>query len=305
MSAASSKAASVRQRLLNRARAEGGDFQALLTRYVLERFLYRLGESPHRERFVVKGAMLFVLWEGDLHRTTRDLDLLGSGPSAIADVERAVREVLAVEADDDGVAFDPDTVRGDLIREEQEYEGVRVTAEARVGNARVRLKIDVGFGDAVTPEAEEATFPTLLDAPPPVLRAYPRETVVAEKLQAMVALGILNSRMKDFYDIWHLACHDAFDGPMLTEAVRATFERRGTSLPNVAPLALTDEFAADMGKQTQWRAFVRRGRLSDEAPLAEVVNVLRAFLLPVLDAAQGESGLDARWQPGGPWIEEA
>ena len=249
--------------------------------------------------------MLFVLWEGDLHRTTRDLDLLGSGPSAIADVERAVREVLAVEADDDGVAFDPDTVRGDLIREEQEYEGVRVTAEARVGNARVRLKIDVGFGDAVTPEAEEATFPTLLDAPPPVLRAYPRETVVAEKLQAMVALGILNSRMKDFYDIWHLACHDAFDGPMLTEAVRATFERRGTSLPNVAPLALTDEFAADMGKQTQWRAFVRRGRLSDEAPLAEVVNVLRAFLLPVLDAAQGESGLDARWQPGGPWIEEA
>ena len=249
--------------------------------------------------------MLFVLWEGDLHRTTRDLDLLGSGPGAIADVERAVREVLAVEVEDDGVTFDPGTVDGDLIREEQEYEGVRVTAEARVGNARVRLKIDVGFGDAVTPEAEEATFPTLLDAPPPVLRAYPRETVVAEKLQAMVALGILNSRMKDFYDIWHLACHDAFDGPMLTEAVRATFERRGTSLPNVAPLALTDEFAADMGKQTQWRAFVRRGRLSDEAPLAEVVNVLRAFLLPVLDAAQGESGLDARWQPGGPWIEEA
>lgn len=305
MSAASSKAASVRQRLLNRARAEGGDFQALLTRYVLERFLYRLGESFHREQFVVKGAMLFVLWEGDLHRTTRDLDLLGSGPSAIADVERAVREVLAAEVEDDGVAFDPDTVRGDLIREEQEYEGVRVTAEARVGNARVRLKIDVGFGDAVTPEAEEATFPTLLDAPPPVLRAYPKETVVAEKLQAMVALGILNSRMKDFYDVWHLARQDAFDGPTLAEAVRATFARRGTPLPPVAPLALTDEFAADTRKQTQWRAFVRRGRLSDEAPLAEVVNLLRAFLLPVLDAARRESGLDARWQPGGPWIEEA
>lgn len=305
MSASPEKAASVRQRLLNRARAEGGDFQTLLTRYVLERFLYRLGESPHRERFVVKGAMLFVLWEGDLHRTTRDLDLLGSGPSAIADVKRAVREVLAVEADDDGVAFDADTVQGDLIREEHEYEGVRVTAEARVGNARVRLKIDVGFGDAVTPEAEEATFPTLLDAPPPVLRAYPKETVVAEKLQAMVALGILNSRMKDFYDVWHLARHDAFDGPTLAEAVRATFERRGTPLPIAAPLALTDEFAADTGKQTQWRAFVRRGRLSDEAPLAEVVDGLRTFLLPVLDAARRESALDARWQPGGPWLEEA
>lgn len=240
MSASPEKAASIRQRLLNRARAEGGDFQALLTRYVLERFLYRLGESPHRERFVVKGAMLFVLWEGDLHRTTRDLDLLGSGPSAIADVERAVREVLAAEVEDDGVAFDPGTVRGDLIREEQEYEGVRVTAEARVGNARVRLKIDVGFGDTVTPEAEEATFPTLLDAPPPVLRAYPKETVVAEKLQAMVALGILNIRMKDFYDVWHLSRHDAFDGPTLTGAVRATFERRGTPLPGGAPLVLTD-----------------------------------------------------------------
>lgn len=302
MSAASSKAASVRQRLLNRARAEGEDFQALLTRYVLERFLYRLGQSPHRERFVVKGAMLFVLWEGDLHRMTRDLDLLGSGPSAIADVERTVREILAVEAEDDGVAFDPDTVRGDLIREEQEYEGVRVTAEARVGNARVRLKIDVGFGDAITPDAEEATFPTLLDAPPPVLRAYPKETVVAEKLQAMVALGILNSRMKDFYDLWHLARHDAFGGPTLTEAVRATFERRATAFPTAAPLALTDEFAIDAGKQAQWRAFVRRGRVSEEATLVEVVAVLRAFLIPVLDAAREGSSLDARWEPGGPWV---
>ena len=304
MSAESSTAASVRQRLLNRARAEGGDFLALLTRYVLERVLYRLGQSDYRERFVVKGAMLFVLWEGDLHRTTRDLNLLGSGPSAIADVERAVREVLAVEVEDDGVTFDPGSVRGDLIREEQEYEGVRVSAEARVGNARVRLKIDIGFGDAVTPEVEEATFPTLLDAPPPVLRVYPKATVVAEKLQAMVALGILNSRMKDFYDVWHLAQHDAFDGPTLAQAVRATFERRGTPIPDAAPLALTSEFATDTGKRTLWRAFVRRGRLSDEAELAEVVDVLRAFLLPVLDAARGEAALDARWQSGGPWLEE-
>ena len=301
MSAESSRAASVRQRLLNRARAEGDDFQVLLTRYVLERFLYRLGRSEHRERFTVKGAMLFVLWEGDLHRTTRDLDLLGSGPSDVADVERAVRDVLAVEVEDDGVTFAPATVQGGLIREEQEYEGVRVTAEARVGNARVRLKVDVGFGDAVTPDAEEATFPTLLDSPPPVLWVYPKETVVAEKLQAMVVLGILNSRMKDFYDVWHLARRDAFDGAMLAEAVRATFARRETPVPDGAPLALTDEFALDVGKQAQWLAFVRRGRLGQEATLPEVVQSLRAFLLPVLEAARGDARLDQRWKPGGPW----
>ena len=301
MSAGPSKAASVRQRLLNRARADGDDFQVLLTRYVLERFLYRLGRSEHHDRFVVKGAMLFVLWEGDLHRTTRDLDLLGSGPGGVADVERAVRDVLAVEVEDDGVTFAPTTVQGGLIREEQEYEGVRVTAEARVGNARVRLKVDVGFGDAITPDAEEATFPTLLDSPPPVLWVYPKETVVAEKLQAMVVLGILNSRMKDFYDVWHLARRDAFDGATLAEAVRATFARRGTPVPDGAPLALTDEFALDAGKQTQWRAFVRRGRLGQEATLVDVVESLGAFLVPVLEAVRGEAKLDRRWEPGGPW----
>jgi predicted nucleotidyltransferase component of viral defense system len=301
MSAESSKAASVRRRLLNRARAAGEDYNALLTRYAVERFLYRLGRSEHRERFVVKGAMLFVLWEGDLHRMTRDLDLLGFGSSAIADVEQAVREIVSVEVEDDGVAFAAETVRGDLIREEQEYEGVRVRAEARVGSARVRLKVDVGFGDVITPEAVKAEFPTLLDAPPPVLRAYPKETVIAEKLQAMVALGILNSRMKDFYDLWHLARRDAFDGPTLVEAVRATLARRGTPLPASAPLALTDEFATDAGKQTQWRAFVRRGQVSEEATLVEVIADLRRFLLPVLEAARTDTPLGVRWEPGGPW----
>ena len=301
MSTPANHAASVRQRLLNRSRAEGGDFQALLTRYVLERFLYRLGVSDHRDRFVVKGAMLFVLWEGDLHRTTRDLDLLGTGSGAVEDVERAVGDVLAFSVDDDGVAFDAASVRGAPIKEGQAYEGVRVMADAHVGGARVRLQIDVGFGDAVTPEARVATFPALLDAPPPVLRVYPRETVVAEKLQAMVVLGVLNSRMKDFYDVWHLAQHDAFEGQSLCDAVRATFARRGTALPETTPFALTDEFAADAGKQTQWRAFASRGRLSADASLGEVALVLRLFLLPVLDAARRDGAFDAAWTPGGPW----
>lgn len=301
MSALSNKAASVRQRLLNRAQAEEEDFQTILTRYVLERFLYRLGHSVHREQFVVKGAMLFVLWEGNLHRMTRDLDLLGSGPNTIADVERAVREVLVVQVDDDGVTFAPETVQGALIREEQEYEGVRVTAEGRIGSARVRLKIDVGFGDVITPQAKQATFPTLLDGPPPILRAYPKETVVAEKLQAMVVLGILNSRMKDFYDLWHLARQSSFDGHMLTDAVRSTFARRGTPVPDKAPLALTKEFATDAAKRAQWLAFVRRGRLSEEAPLMGVIATLHPFLLPVLEAARTGATFAMHWEPGGPW----
>ncbi len=208
--------------------------------------------------------------------------------------------------EDDGVEFVAETVRGGLIREEQEYEGVRVSAEARIGTARVRLQVDVGFGDAVTPEAAEAELPTLLDAPPPMLRAYPKETVIAEKLQALVVLGMLNSRMKDFYDLWRLARHDAFDGHVLTEAVQATFARRDTSLPKDVPVGLAEEFATDAGKQAQWRAFVRRGRLAEEAELEEVIASLRAFLLPVLEAARvapthTASALEQRWEPGGPW----
>jgi predicted nucleotidyltransferase component of viral defense system len=304
VSSSSNKAASVHQKLLNRARAEGEDFQALLLRYVLERFLYRLSRSPHRDRFVVKGAMLFVLWEGNLHRMTRDLDLLGFGATtSIIEVEQAIREIVATEVEDDGVVIAADTVRGGLIREEQAYEGVRVTADAQVGNARVRVKVDIGFGDVITPEAEEVAFPTLLGDPSPVLRAYPKETVVAEKLQAMVVLGILNSRMKDFYDLWHLARSYAFDDQTLTDAVIATFARRGATFPEDEPLALTEEFATDVGKRVQWRAFVRRGRLRSEAPFEEVIVDLRRFLLPVLEAARTGSSRAMHWKPGGPWAK--
>ena len=227
----SNKAASVRQKLLNRSREKGEDFQVLLNRYALERFLYRLSCSAHRDRFVLKGALLFVLWEGDLHRMTRDLDLLGYGSHAVGDLVQVVREVFEAEVEEDGLIFFTDQVGGALIREDQAYEGVRVIVPGRLGSARVRLQIDVGFGDAVTPGPVESTLPTLLDAPAPVLRTYPKETVVAEKLQAMVVLGIANSRMKDFYDIAHLAGHFAFDGSLLSEAIRATFERRRTSIP--------------------------------------------------------------------------
>lgn len=295
-------AASVRQRLLNRSRAQGEDFQVLLTRYGLERFLYRLSQSPHQDRFVVKGAMLFLLWEGEFHRTTRDLDLLAFGSSEIAQLEAAVREICMVAVPDDGIVFHAETVRGRLIREDQIYEGVRVTVEARLGAARLPLQIDVGFGDTIVPAPKNEDFPTLLDFPAPTLPVYPKETVVAEKFQAMVELGITNSRMKDFYDLWYLSRYFAFDGPPLTRAIAATFERRGTPLPSETPLALTDEFATDPTKQTQWRAFLRRGDLkTEDITLQEVIDTLSDFLWPPASAAATGTSFEAAWQPSGPW----
>ncbi|MFQ5571042.1 MAG: nucleotidyl transferase AbiEii/AbiGii toxin family protein, partial [Rhodothermales bacterium] len=269
----SNVAVSVRQRLLNRARAQEEDYQVLLTRYVLERFLYRLSQSLHRDRFVVKGAMLFLLWKGEFHRTTRDLDLLAFGSSEIAHLEAVVREICTVAVEvEDGIVFHPETIQGRAIREDQIYDGVRVTVVARLGSARLPLQIDIGFGDAIIPAPAKEDFPVLLDFPAPALPVYPRETVVAEKFQAMVELGITNSRMKDFYDLWYLSGHFAFDGPTLVRAITATFERRGTPLPSTLPLALTAEFADDPTKQTQWNAFLRRGGLKTEAmTLREVI----------------------------------
>lgn len=193
--------ASVRARLLRLARERGEDFQLVLTRYASERLLYRLTSSRHASRFVLKGAALFTLWTGRAHRATRDLDLLGFGDSTEPHVRAVFADVLAGDVCDDGVRFDEDSLEVGPIREEQEYGGVRVVVIARIASAKVRLQVDVGFGDAVTPEAAMVEFPTLLDFPAPRLRAYPRETVVAEKVEAMVQLGLANSRMKDFYDL--------------------------------------------------------------------------------------------------------
>lgn len=294
-------AASVRQKLLNQSRERGENFQLLLTRYALERFLYRLSRSPYRDRFVLKGALLFALWEGDLHRVTRDVDLLGFGSSTLPKLIGIFHEICDTDVEDDGILFLSDQVRGAPIREEQEYEGVRIVVPGRIVTARVRLQIDVGFGDAVTPQPEEATFPALLDAPAPVLCTYPRETVVAEKLQAMVMLGIANSRMKDFFDVAYLADHFAFEGPLLTEAIVATFERRRTELPTRIPMALTDAFAGDRAKQIQWNAFVRKAGLDVEERLDQIVARIRDFAGPPLSAAATGEPFEQTWTPSGPW----
>lgn len=293
--------ASVRARLLRLARGQGEDFQLVLTRYANERLLFRLAASKHGQRFVLKGAALFTLWTGRPHRATRDLDLLGFGDLDVDHVREVFAEVLSLDVADDGVRFDPGLLTVGLIREEQEYGGVRVELVARVTNARVRLQVDVGFGDAITPEASFVEFPALLDFPAPRLRVYPRETVVAEKLEAMVQLGMANSRMKDFYDLAVLARNFDFDGPLLARAIRATFVRRKTDLPTTTPVALTPVFAEDSTKTTQWSGFLRKAGVRDAGTLADAVAAVRAFVeAPLAAAASGSPSL-GRWQAGGAW----
>ena len=294
--------ASVRDRLRKLAAARKEDFQLVLTRYGLERWLYRLSRSPHADSFILKGAMLFQLWAGQPHRPTRDLDLLGRGDNSVAAVVGAFREVCNQAVEEDGLEFRAESVRGERIKEDQEYEGIRVHCEARLENARIPLQIDVGFGDAVTPPAAGVRYPTLLEFPAPTLRAYRRETVVAEKFQAMTDLGMANSRMKDFYDLWVLARGFEFDGPTLSTAIRATFRRRRTALPTAAPLALTAEFAEDAAKRKQWEAFLRKSKLDVGAVLAEVVAVLGDFLTPPVQALAAGEPFERNWPTGGPWM---
>lgn len=298
-------AASVRQRLTDLARKQSEDFQIVLTRYVIERFLFRLGRSEHRDEFILKGAMLFRLWADVPHRPTRDLDLLGKGENSLERLVEVFRAVIGLAVEDDGLTFDPNTITAERIKEDREYEGVRVQCVVRLGQAKIDLQIDVGFGDAVTPRAVEVQYPTILAFPAPALRAYPRETVVAEKYQAMVALGIANSRMKDFFDLWLLARTFSFDGPRLCRAIQATFRRRTTEIPTAPPVALTSEFEIDATKAKQWRAFVKKGKLDvGEMTLAQVCEFLHGFLMPPTHALAIGTEFTLDWPPAGPWSLE-
>jgi len=277
--------ASIRQRLLNIAREQNEDFGLVLTRYAIERLLYRLSKSRHADDFILKGAQLFSLWTEKPHRTTRDLDLLCQGSPELARLETVFRDLCEQQADPpDGLTFGADSVSAETIREAAAYDGVRVLVGYEIGGARDRLQIDVGFGDAVVPAPETVSIPALLDLPAAQMKAYPMEAVVAEKYEAMVALGMVNSRMKDYYDIWLLSRQFEFNGERVCQAISATFSRRKTPLPTGVPAALSAEFAADPGKQTQWRAFVRRSRLAPEAELNDVVAALRQFLMPPTSA---------------------
>lgn len=277
-------AASIRARLKNHADATGQDFQRVLDRYGLERLLYRVSASRHAARFVLKGALLFSTWYDTPHRPTRDADFLGYGPDDIASVEQWFRDIAAV-ADADGLIIDPATVRGSEIRLEQGYGGVRIVMHAALDGMRIKLQADIGFGDVVTPGPEEVAFPVLLDGmSQPHLRAYPRYTVIAEKLHAICVLGIANSRMKDYFDLHVLIQDGALDDSMLAEAIRSTFGRRKTPVPATEPVGLTPAFASDGQKVRQWKAFLSRNRL-DASELDATVSAIAARLLPLLSGA--------------------
>ena len=277
-------AASVRQRLLNRARTEGRAFQELATLYAMERFLFRLGRSIHVDRFVLKGGLMTLTWAGEYARVTRDIDLLGLGANAVGTMVERIREVLAVEVDD-GMRFDVTSVMGSEITVDTAYIGVRVAFVGELSGMVLRMQVDVGFGDAVVPEPRWLDYPQLLDLGAPRLLGYPAEATLAEKLHAVVVLGFANSRMKDYYDLWAAARLGVVTADGLGEAIRHTFHRRRTALPHGMPEGLTTPFADDPTKQAQWAGFVRKSRL--EAPtLAEVVEVAAALAEDAFDSAR-------------------
>lgn len=276
---------SVQVRLVRHAKEIGADPNLVFTRYGVERFLYRLSRSPHAERFVLKGALLLLVWLGEKFRPTRDVDLLGFGDLADDELLTIVREVCDTAVEPDAVTFDAGSVELESIREGDAYGGRRVTVPGRIGTARVGVQVDIGVGDAVTPAPQWLEYPSLLGFPTPRLRAYPRETVVAEKLHAMVLLGMRNSRMKDYFDVRALLRENELDEALLASAIAATFLRRRTVLPEAVPPGLSEAFSGDPAHRTQWRAFLAKNHFK-EAELAEVVNELRERLTPILAAAQ-------------------
>ncbi|MDA8180235.1 MAG: nucleotidyl transferase AbiEii/AbiGii toxin family protein [Deltaproteobacteria bacterium] len=295
-------AASVRQRLLNIARDKGRPFNEVLQYFAMERFLYRLGKSDHGRKFILKGALMLVAWEAPLARSTKDIDLLGRMNNTIEDVVDAIKVVCSLEVIPDGMLFDVKSVVGQRIAEEADYEGVRVRFRGTLGNARITMQVDVGFGDAVIPGPAEVDYPTLLDLPAPRLLGYSQESAIAEKFETMVKLGILNSRMRDFFDIWLLSRQFEFNGQTLSDAIRETFTRRGTEV-YVSPVALTKAFSDDPGKISQWRAFVRKSRIPTiPESLGDAVAHIALFLGPMAEALSRENPFFGNWHPPGPWI---
>lgn len=298
-------AASVSARLLEGAKNRQEDFSLTLQRYAAERFLYRLGASEHRNEFVLKGAMLFALWGGSLYRATRDLDLTGYTDDDVKKLVPIIQRICTVPCSEDGLAFLPDTVRAEPIRDESEYHGYRIRLLATLDTARVSLQIDIGFGNAIHPAAQDLEYPTLLDTPRPNIRAYPREASIAEKFHAMVVLGAINSRYKDFYDVYVLAKHFDFGGADLARAIAATFERRRTPIPDAQPEALTSAFYANAKRVAEWRRYLDRNDLPGvPRDFAAVGQAAQAFLSPVWNALATGRAFGEIWPKAGPWTSK-
>jgi hypothetical protein len=293
--------ASIRQRLLNYSTATKTDPNLVLIWYGLERLLYRLSVSGYSDRFVLKGAMLFRLWGGADFRSTKDLDLEGFVQNEAEAVRAVFASICSHPVEDDGLIFETSSVKVAPIRETQEYGGLRVSLTARLGVAVLRLQVDVGFGDAITPAPNITEFPSILDQARACIRVYPKETVVAEKFEAMDQLGMTNSRMKDYHDHWFMSRHFEFEGSTLAAALRGTFDRRRTMLPQQAPVALTVEYADDANHARQWVAFIGRAGAENSPGLGVVIEEVAEFVLPPALAAANTQPFDRYWKPQSRW----
>ncbi len=288
-------AASIRQKLLNLARERQEDFDFVLRQYVMQRLLYRLSCSEYVEQFLLKGALLFWVWNEDFHRPTKDIDLLTFGDNDVPYLVDVFAQVIAVDEGDDGLVFDMDSLNGIKIKEDADYSGVRLTGFANLSKARIPFQVDIGYGDIVIPAAKEAKLPSFLDLPSPRLKIYPVYGVIAEKFQAMVMLGLANSRMKDFYDISVIAHTMTLDGDLLSRAIKATFERRKTPISTETLYVFGGEFSHDKGKYTQWKAFLNKNNLSINVDFVDTVDEIRHFIEPVYKAISEQQAFKLQW----------
>ncbi len=294
-------AASVRQRLLNKARQTSRPFSEVLQYFAMERFLYRLSKSPYVDNFVLKGALMLTVWEAPLSRPTMDIDLLGLIDNSIEDIVAVTKNICTQEVEPDGLTFDPSGIEGERITEDADYGGVRVRFRGSLGTAHITMQLDIGFGDMVIPAVDYLEYPTILDLPAPKLRGYSKESTIAEKFEAMVKLGILNSRMKDFFDIWLMSRQFDFEGQRLAAAIEKTFSTRGTDIQS-EPIALTNSFAEDPTKVAQWRGFIRKIRLTNvPQDFREVIEAISIFLRPIAERLAAGKPFEATWRAPGPW----
>ncbi len=281
MSAQTNLESSIQARLLNYSRVNKREYGQVLTKFALERLLYRLSQSKHSDNFLLKGALLFDLWFDVPLRSTRDIDLLGFGLAELPHVVGVFEDLCRLQVAD-GMDYKTESIQADEIRKQANYAGIRVSLLALLGNSRISIQVDIGYGDAITPAPEEALYPVLLDdLPAPKLRVYPMYTVVAEKFETLVSLGIANTRMKDYFDLWVLHQQGKFDNELLRTAIAETFLRRGKPLPKGVPVGLSDEFSGDVQKQRQWLVFLKKNQLA-QLDLGELIDGLREWLMPLI-----------------------
>jgi predicted nucleotidyltransferase component of viral defense system len=306
-------AASIRQKLLNNAKQTNRPFTEVLRYYTIERYLYRLTKSPNAGKFILKGAMLFTVWKAPMFRGTKDLDLLGQMDNSVEQIIKVAKQICRQPVETDGIEFDPDSVMGEKIIEEADYSGVRIKIKGMLGTTRLTMQMDIGFGDVIYPKPSAVIYPTILDSPAPKLQGYSRESFIAEKFHIMINRGMLNSRLKDYYDVWALVQQYDFNGKILAEAISRTFENRGTSLNasfskdfsndfEVGPLVILDRFVGDSTKESQWQGFLKNNRIQNAPSDLKIVGkLLTKFFEPVTYALTNKKSFNRTWKAPGPW----